>query len=188
MKNQIPLDQIDELFKRISDSEPWADKISFKVVKRLSSPYLEYHPELHDGIVYLPPYDNLQVIAEAICHEIGHFIDGENNPPRKLDLAINEFIQPTGTLNILRKVVTQFYLVVFWRLRMNRELCAHQEAIKLVKKINMPLSIFQETLDAERQLTTPTSRYNIILKCFQRRLRINKDRITLAAINASNTQ
>jgi hypothetical protein len=186
VKNQVPLDQIDGLFKRISDSEPWADKISFKVVKRLRSPYLEYHPELHNGIVYLPPYDDLNIIAEGLCHECGHFIDGEENPPGRLDLAINEFVQPTATLNILRKVVTQFYLVVFWHSRMKRELRAHQEAIKLVKKINMPLSIFRETLDAERQLTTPTSRYNIILKLFQSCLRKNEDRITFAAMEEAD--
>jgi hypothetical protein len=188
MGNKAPPDYLDELFKKISYGEPWVGKVTYQVHKRLKTPHFEYRPELHTGIVHLPQFDDYGVLAGWICHECGHFVELEEAPPGKLDQIFNELVNLPKLPRLLRRILVELYCLIFWLPRMRHELNAHREMIRLLQKIDVPLTYAQKSWEASEQLSSPYVRIGPILRRFQKRLKKLEDRMTQAAQNDIKTR
>ena len=181
VKNKASPDYIAELFGKVSDGEPWAGKVTCQVHSKLKIAYFEYHPEEHTGIVHMPTQGDKSLWAHWLCHECGHFIELERQPPSRLNVAINELINSFRRKSWIRRMALELYHLVFWRPRMRSELNAHHEEMRLLKKLGLPVSTIQKGCEASRDIPLPLSLNGPVFRLFKKCLKKRQDRMTLAA-------
>lgn len=181
MENKAPPNDVEGIFKKIIEGERSADLISLEVNESFASPQLAYNRKTRHGLIRLPWHHDLRVMAEWIAHEYGHFEYYQLHPLKKFEVVINTYIRLERTPEFVASVVRKLYYLIYWPVRMKRELYAHQTSIRLIKKIGLSLDVFELSQKALSELVPPWPKYDFVENYFRHRMQLAQKKYVKAA-------
>lgn len=146
----------EELFRRIVEGEPWADRITYTISSKYRTPHLAYDAKAQRGYFRSPPYSDPLIMAEWYAHECGHLECYDHYQPSKFASWADDWIRTVRFRlpNWLYRLLLNAYYLLFCRHIWKKETYASQVEGRLLKKIGLPLSVAEQAEKAADQLAS----------------------------------